>query len=62
MPETAELNRAAAVKGITGSFGGISRINGRETPPFYAFFHRNRRFSCIFLQKRIDKFYFLGVR
>ena len=62
MPETAELNRAAAVTGITGSSGGTSRIKWRETPPFYAFFHRNRRFSCIFLQKRIDKFYFLGVR
>ena len=52
MPETAELNRAAAVKGITGSFGGISRINGRETPPFYAFFSQKPALFLYFFAKK----------
>ncbi len=56
MPETAELNRAAAVKGITGSFRGILRINGRETPLFYAFFTETGAFPVFFCKKELTNF------
>ena len=51
MPETAELNRAAAVKGITGSFGGaFAQKMARNPPGFWNFLQKTALLLYFFVK------------